>query len=140
LFFHQDFVEVSYRFIQLFAETLSALRAGFTRILTNTAGCAAAILTSCAPGLVGSRTLAGRATVTTFPGPAHAADTAGQANPAAIGVATAATVAITVNIAVTTSTFHRHAADAGNLEPGKAATRTARRTTGHASAACRTTA
>jgi hypothetical protein len=106
LFFHQDFVEVAYRFVQLLAETRGALRIGFTRILTNAAS---STLTACTPGLVGSRTLAGRATVTTFPGSAHAADAARQANAAAIGIAAAAitvTITITVTIAVTTSTSH----------------------------------
>jgi hypothetical protein len=107
LFFHQDFVEVAYRFVQLLAETRGALRIGFTRILTNAAG---STFTTWAPGLVGSRTLASRATVTTFPGSAHAADTARQANPAAIGIATAlaitVTVTVTVTNVVTTGTSH----------------------------------
>ena len=88
--------------------------------------------------------IAGRAIVT-FTGLAHAADTARQVYAAAFAVAT--TIAVTRTATIGTCT-HCRGADAGNLESGNAANRTtrhtarrsARRTTGHASATCGTTA
>jgi len=147
LLFHQDFVEVTNRFIQLFAQARSTLGIGFAGIFTNTAGSAStsatafAFCSSHASGTTRVGTLAGTTFAFTFttvaPGLAHATYATGKHHTAATAIAGSVATSIRTVAAGSTGTARR-STNPRNLDAryaGAACRTTGGTTAGHAATA-----